>query len=54
MGRAGGMDEPCGKVLVNELMKSCKFLLGQGVYWTIGKCGALIQCDFEIIRSMVG
>src|SRR5882672_2935124 len=54
MGRAGRMDEPCSKVLVNELTKSHKFLLGQGVYRTIGWCGALVQCDFEIIRSMVG
>ena len=54
MGRVRGMDEPCGKVLVNKLTKSRKFLLGQGVYRTIGRCGALIQCDFEIVRLMVG
>jgi len=54
MGRARGTDELCSKVLVNELKKSYKFLLGQGVYWTIGQCSALIQHDFEIIGSMVG
>ena len=54
MGRVRGTDEPCSKVLINELTKSCKFLLGQGVYRTIGQCGALIQCDFEIVGSMVG
>ena len=53
MGRARGTDEPCSKVLVNELMQSCKFLLGQGVNGTIGQGGALIQGDFEIVWSMV-
>jgi len=54
MGRAGGTDEPCGKVLVNELTKSCKFFLGQGIDWTIGRSGALVQGDLEIVWSMVG
>jgi len=54
MGRVRGMDEPCGKVLINELMKSHKFLLGQGADGTIGQSSALIQGDLEIIWSMVG
>src|SRR5882724_4354676 len=35
MGRTRGTDEPCSKVHINELMESCKFLLGQGVNGTI-------------------
>src|SRR5882672_3469392 len=54
MGRAGGTDEPCGKVLINELTKSRKFFLGQGIDWTIGRSGALVQGDLEIVWSMVG
>ena len=52
MGRVRGMDEPCSKVL-NELMQSHEFLLGQGVNGTIGWGGALIQGDFENVWSMV-
>ena len=46
---AGGTDEPCGKVLINELAKSGKFLLGQGVDRTKRWNGAFIQSDFEIV-----
>src|SRR6266481_8876187 len=48
------MDEPCSKVLVNELMKHCKFLLGQGVNGTKGQGSAFIQGDLEIVQLMVG
>ena len=54
MERARGMDEPCSKVLINELTQSCKFLLGQGVNGAKRRGGAFIQCDFEIIGLMVG
>jgi len=53
MGRVRGMDEPCSKVLVNELMQSCKFLLGQGLNGAERQRSAFIQCDFEIVGSMV-
>ena len=55
MGKMRGTDEPCSKVLINELMlmQSCKFLLRQGVNGTIGWGGALVHGDFEIIWSMV-
>ena len=36
MERARGTDETCSKVLINELVQSCKFLLGQ-VNGTIGQ-----------------
>ena len=47
------MDEPCGKVLVNELVEGSKFLLGQGVNRTERQDGALVQSDLEIVWSMV-
>src|SRR5882724_12320403 len=53
MGRAGWMDKPCSKVFINELTQSGKFLLGQGVYKTIGWGSAFVQSDFEIVGSMV-
>ena len=53
MRRVRGMDEPCGKVLVNELMQSHKFLLGKGVNQTVGWRSAFVQSDFEIIGLMV-
>src|SRR5882724_4970558 len=34
-------------------MQSSKFLLGQGVYRTIGWGSAFVQSDFEIVGSMV-
>src|SRR5882724_12787956 len=34
-------------------MQSSKFLLGQGVYRTIGRGSAFVQSDFEIVGSMV-
>jgi len=54
MGGARRTDEPCSKVLVNELMQSCKFLLGQGVNGAERWGSAFIQCDFEIVGSMFG
>ena len=54
MGGARGTDEPCSKVLINELMQSHKFLLGQGVNGAERWGSAFIQCEFEIIGSMVG
>ena len=53
MGGARGMDEPCGNVLVNELTQSHKFLLGQGVDGAERWGSAFVQCNFEIIGSMV-
>jgi len=43
------MDEPCSKVLVNELTQSCKFFLGQEVNGAERRGSAFIQCDFEIV-----
>jgi len=31
-----------------------EFFLGQGIDWTIGQSGALVQGDREIVWSMVG
>src|SRR5882672_344631 len=42
MGGPGRSDEPCGKVLVNELLQSCKFLLGQGVDRSEGRSCAFV------------
>ena len=53
MGGVRGMDEPCSKVLINELMQSCKFLLGQGVNGAERQGSAFVQCNFEIIGPMV-
>ena len=47
------MDEPCGKVLVDELAESGKFLLGQGVNRTERRNGAFVQSDLEIVWSMI-
>ena len=46
------MDEPCGKVLINELTKSHKFLPGQGVDGVERQYSAFVQGDLEIVRSM--
>jgi len=54
MGGARGMEEPCSKVLVNELTQCRKLLLGQGVNGAKRRGSAFIQCDFEIVGSMVG
>jgi len=53
MGGVRRTDEPCSKVLINELTQSRKFLLGQGVDWAKGRRSAFVQCDFEIVGSMV-
>ena len=44
------MDEPCSKVMNTQ---SSKFLLRQGVYWTVGWGSAFVWSDFEIVGSMV-
>jgi len=54
MGRVRGTDEPCSKVLINELTQSRKFLLGQGVNKAKRQGSAFVQCDFESIGLMVG
>ena len=53
MGRVREMDEPCSKVLINELTKTCKFLLGQGVNGAKMWSSAFVQDDIEIIQLMV-
>jgi len=47
MGGARGMNEPCSKVLVNELMQSHKFLLGQGVNGAEQQGSAFVQCNLR-------
>ena len=54
MGRPRRLNESCGKVFINELMQSRKFLLGQGVNGAKRQGSAFVQCDFEIVGSMVG
>jgi len=54
MAGARGMDEPCSKVLVNELTQSHKFLLVKGVNVAERRGSAFVQCDFEIVGLMVG
>jgi len=48
---SGGQMNPVVRFSSMKLLKSCKFLLGQGVNWTIGRSSALIQGDLEIIWS---
>jgi len=44
------MDKPCSKVFINELTQSGKFLLGQGVYRTIGYMHEIHQATKYFIK----
>src|SRR6266481_793081 len=50
---ARGTNEPCSEVLINELTKSCKFLLGQGVNGTKRWGRSFIQGNLEIVLRVV-